>query len=176
MLNLKFSREHKSTKGLSKRPEDAGYDLYIDRMDFLDKTKNGIMLVQCSEIAKLSTGIRTAFSSDYVAIVKERSSTGTKGMSIRCGVVDSGYRGVWHIIINNTGEKDIVLYDDSIITELEAINDYYPIEVTAYPISKAIAQAVFHKIPEVDLEEISRDEILEIASERGEGAFGSSGK
>jgi dUTP pyrophosphatase len=45
-----------------------------------------------------------------------------------------------------------------------------------YPMSKAICQAALEVVPEVIEKEISYDELLQIPSERGTGALGSSGK
>ena len=45
-----------------------------------------------------------------------------------------------------------------------------------YPYSKAIAQALIIPVPEIYVEEMSYDELQQIASERGMGALGSSNK
>ena len=47
---------------------------------------------------------------------------------------------------------------------------------TLYPYEKAICQALVVPVPVVDIEEITYDELKGIASERGTGALGSSGK
>ena len=45
-----------------------------------------------------------------------------------------------------------------------------------YPYSKAIAQALVVPVPEVEVEELSYEDLQAIPSERGLGALGSSGK
>ena len=45
-----------------------------------------------------------------------------------------------------------------------------------YPYDKAIAQAILHEVPKVNIEEISYEELLKVPSERGTGKLGSSGK
>ena len=45
-----------------------------------------------------------------------------------------------------------------------------------YPYEKAIAQFVMHLVPEFEEKEVSYEELQNIKSERGTGAFGSSGK
>ena len=45
-----------------------------------------------------------------------------------------------------------------------------------YPYSKAIAQALVIPVPEVNIEEISYNQLASIPSERGMGALGSSNK
>ena len=49
-------------------------------------------------------------------------------------------------------------------------------KITRYPYEKAICQALVIPVPEVTVEEITYDELKGIASERGTGALGSSGK
>lgn len=48
--------------------------------------------------------------------------------------------------------------------------------VILYPYSKAIAQLVVHEVPVMNQYEITYEELLQITSERGIGALGSSGK
>ena len=45
-----------------------------------------------------------------------------------------------------------------------------------YPYEKGIAQFVMHLVPEFEEKEVSYEELQNIKSERGTGAFGSSGK
>lgn len=45
-----------------------------------------------------------------------------------------------------------------------------------YPDTKAIAQLVLHEVPEVEIKEITYEELKEIPSERKDGKLGSSGK
>lgn len=47
---------------------------------------------------------------------------------------------------------------------------------TIYPYEKAIAQALIIPVPKVKVEELTYNELKEIASDRGMGALGSSGK
>lgn len=176
MLNLKYSRENDMVIGLSKRDEDAGYDLYIDPVWFDSVSTDGLMVMCPGDMCMFSTGIRTVFSDDYVAILHERGSTGSKCMSVRCGVVDSGYRGIWNVMLNNTGERDIVIYDPDKIDAVKVAELYGDIPITLYPVTKAIAQVVFQKVPKSNLEEVNIEDILSIESERGDGKLGSSGK
>lgn len=175
MLDLKFSRENDMIIGLSKRDEDAGYDLYIDPVWFDSISNDGKLWMKPGDMCMFSTGIRTVFSDDYVAILHERGSTGSKCMSVRCGVVDSGYRGIWNVMLNNTGERDILIYNPDKVNLSDIANDYQ-IPFTAYPITKAVAQVVFQKVPKTNLEEVNIEDILSIESERGDGKLGSSGK
>ena len=170
-MNYKIIRD--GVKVPSKRLEDAGYDLYGVDCDEL-RTKGYIVdLIKhdgeinetsvvnglcggvetmyrfpAGEVVMIPIGLATEIIPGVVGIIKERGSTGSKGLAVRCGVIDSGYRGEWFIGIVNVGREDV----------------YYPIE-------KAIAQVVFVKYesPEWELGELGE-------SERGEGKLGSSEK
>lgn len=144
----------------SKRPEDAGYDIYacIDRD----------IHILPQQTVKIPTGIISAFSPNKVVILKERSSVGSKGLEQRCGVIDSGYRGEWLIPVTNGTNKRIAI---------TANPDKYMKELwTVIPAQKAIAQALLLDLPVTTSVEVSTDEILDLSSERGTGGFGSSNK
>jgi dUTP pyrophosphatase len=146
----------------SKREEDAGFDIYAC-------FEASEIIISPHQIIMIPTGIATAFSNNYVLIIKERSSTGSKGMSVRMGVIDSGYRGEIFIAINNTSSKTIVIKkDDSLYEENE--ND------VIYDYKKAIAQAILIPVPKVQSKEISYDELKEFSSERAASFLGASGK
>ena len=147
----------------SKRIEDGGYDLYpcFDE-DYI------IILPHKTKL--IPTGLATAFSSDYIMLLRERGSTGAKGMALRSGVVDSGYRGEIFVGITNTNDFPIVILKNLEDTTWE--KHHYII----YPYEKAIAQAFFVEPPKVEFEEIPYDELKEISSERGAGKLGSSNK
>lgn len=66
----------------SKHYQDAGYDIYA----CFDEEQ---LTILPGETKMIPTGIASAFSSKYYAQLEERGSTGTKGMSQRCGVIDS---------------------------------------------------------------------------------------
>lgn len=152
----------------SKRKEDAGYDLYgIFEDDFV--------LLKKSEIKMISTGIGVQIPADWVFYIGERGSTGSKGISRRCGIVDSGYRGEVFVPLNNTSNKDILFAKSegaalAVFCEGNNINES---EITIYPQSKAIAQALMLYCPHVEVQEVSD---LDNDSERGSGALGSSNK
>lgn len=130
----------------SKRNEDGAYDIYgcIDQ-DFIT--------IQPGEIQMIPTGIVSAFNPKYRVVFQERGSTGIKGLKVNAGLIDSGYRGEWVVILNNVSNKEIV-----------------------YPVTKAICQAKIQEVPKVEIIETTYEEILSFASERGEGKLGSSGK
>lgn len=144
----------------TKRDEDAGFDIY----PCFDEN---YIAIRPHETVLIPTGLCSAFSSDYVMILKERGSTGTKGIGQRCGVVDSGYRGEIKVPITN--HNDVMLFIGDVPNALTG-------GVIVYPKTKAICQALMLQVPKIAIKEISNGELQAISSERGDGAWGSSGK
>lgn len=145
----------------SKEFEDAGYDIYAN-------FEEDEITIEPNEVKLIPTGIASSMSPRYVLMVRERGSTGTKCMSVRSGIIDSSYRGEIFIPINNTGNKKIVITKNDVKTKDD--------NVIHYPYSKAIAQLLLLPVPNVEVKEISYEELKQIPSKRGEGALGSSGK
>ena len=152
----------------SKRDEDAGYDVY----GLFDEDPK---FLYPGNIYLVPLGITTEFPKDYVFYIVERSGSGSKGISTRAGVIDSGYRGEIKTPLNNTSNKLIIFSNK---TEEEIKKNYaekikgYEEKLIIYPQSKAIAQGLLLYSPHVEIEEVY--ELGE--SVRGEGGFGSSGK
>lgn len=166
-----FAKVKPDAKIPSKRDEDAGFDIYA----YFDED---YIPIQPHETKLIPTGIASVCDEDYCFILKERGSTGTKGIAQRCGVIDSGYRGEWFVPITNTTRKPLLIYN-----KLPKEYDGVPWEdldidamFTLYPTTKAICQALVIPVPQIEAEEISFDELQTISSERGNGALGSSGK
>jgi len=145
----------------SKRLEDGAFDIYacFDE-DFI--------YLEPHETKLIPSGIASAFSNDYVAILKERGSTGSKGIGQRCGVIDSGYRGEWFVAMTNHNSQPLVIAKESVAHQFEGI--------VVYPYEKAICQCMMVEVPKLEIEEKSYADLLEMKSERGIGALGSSGK
>ena len=145
----------------SKREEDGAFDVYA-------YFEEDYILLDPHETKLIPTGIASAFSNDYVAIIKERGSTGTKGIGQRSGVIDSGYRGEWFIPLTNHNAKTLVIAKEKVAKYFE--------HAIVYPYEKAIAQCLMVVVPKLSIEEISHEALLQIKSERGAGMLGSSGK
>ena len=75
---LYFAKTKETAIIPSKREEDGAFDIYACFED-------DYMVIAPHETKLIPTGLASAFSSDYVAILKERGSTGTKGMGQRAG-------------------------------------------------------------------------------------------
>ncbi|MBP3852688.1 MAG: dUTP pyrophosphatase [Erysipelotrichaceae bacterium] len=149
-----------------KRQEDAGYDLYPcfedDYIEILPLHTKMIPL-----------GIASAFDPEYVLFLKERGSTGTKGMAQRSGVIDSGYRGEYLAPVTNVNEKPIrIVKKETADTWSQKEKEKYII----YPYEKAVCQGVLLRMPQIESEEITYEELQNIQSERMSGRLGSSGK
>lgn len=150
----------------TKRLEDAGYDLYpCFKEDYLE--------IQPGHTVLVPLGVASAFSSDYVLFLKERGSTGVKGMAVRAGVMDSGYRGEYIAPITNVNTRPLRIIKKA---ALEAMSEKEKAGMILYPYEKACAQGVLLMVPQVESEEIPLTELEAIPSMRAAGRLGSSGK
>ncbi len=160
MNKLYWAKVKEGAKIPSKRVEDAGYDLYpCFEEDYLEIAPHETKLVPL--------GVASAFDSEFVMILKERGSTGTKGIAQRSGVIDSGYRGEYMAPITNLNTRPLVIKKENVEYTKDAI---------VYPYEKAICQGVLLRMPQLECEEIGLDELQAISSERMAGKLGSSGK
>ena len=190
--NVKFAKVRPEATIPSKRDEDMGFDIYACFDEDYIK-------LSYYETKLIPTGIASSCDPEYGFILKERGSTGSKGIALRCGVIDSGYRNEWFVALTNTTSKEVYI---SKIDAKEILQKTYPNgyevyghdehgewdqlytltaeelvdSIIVYPYSKAIAQALVLPVPKTTVEEISYEELKEIKSERGTGALGSSNK
>lgn len=144
----------------SKREEDGAFDVYAC-------FEEDYLVIEPHETKLIPTGIASAFSSDYVAILKERGSNGSKGIGQRCGVIDSGFRGEWFVPLTNHNNIPVVISKKPICGITNMI---------IYPYEKAICQCVMTVVPKLKTQEISLEELFKFKSERGTGCLGSSNK
>lgn len=173
-----FAKVNPNAKIPSKRIEDAGFDIYAC---FEDE----YMVIAPHETKLIPTGIASVCSPDYCFVLKERGSTGTKGIAQRCGIIDSGYRNEWFVPITNTTNKWLGIYKET-MTENELKETVWWVRkrfenrlqfgIQCYPYEKAICQALLIPVPQTEVEEITFDKLQSFESERGNGALGSSGK
>lgn len=154
----------------TKNTEDMGYDIY-------SCFEEDYIVINPQETKTIPTGIASACSHDYGIILKERGSSGSKGIAQRCGVIDSGYRGEWFVPLTNTTNHFIII---SKLNEDETIKKIFgkdtPRGVVVYPYSKAIAQAIIVAVPKMDTREVTYKDLKSIQSKRGQGCLGASGK
>lgn len=191
MKTIKFAKVKENAIIPTKTDENMGYDIYacFDE-DYIE--------IRPHETKLIPTGIASYCSDDYGFIIKERGSTGSQGIAVRCGVIDSGFRGEWFIALTNTTRQTIritkkvdkvqqgVAYDDKeekyyldVNENMDLTQDdpfVYSEILKLYPYSKAIAQAILVPVPKVKVEEVTYDELKAIKSDRMNGQLGSSGK
>lgn len=120
-------------------PVDAGIDVFTNE----DYT------LKAGEVHAFSTGISVEFPKGYVALLWDRSGLGSKGIHRLAGVIDSGYRGEWKVVLINLTKK--------------------PYKVFA---GDKIAQCVMQKFEPVKITEAKQLK----SSKRGKRGFGSSGR
>ena len=151
----------------SKREEDGCYDVYacFDE-EFIEIPPFTIKLI--------STGIASAFDNRFRFGIRERGSSGTKGLSFRSGQIDSGFRGEWFVPINNTTNKLIIIAKEDYVFDNNFLLDSN--YITLYPYEKAICQVALEEVPKVQIKEIAYEDLLNIGSDRGLGMLGASGK
>lgn len=165
---IKFAKLRQDVIIPTKREEDGAFDIYAN-------FEEDYLIINPFETKMIPTGLCSAFSSDYVAILKERGSTGTKGMGQRSGVVDSGYRGEWFVPITNHNPYPLVIAKEG-ITHEDIFGEVMISGSTIYPYEKAISQVIMVEVPKLSIQECTVEEIRSITSERGEGKLGSSCK
>ena len=166
VAEVKFAKVHPNAIIPSKRDEDMGFDIYAC-------FDGNYMMISPHETKLIPTGIASSCSPEYGFLLRERGSTGSKGIGLRAGVIDSGYRNEWFVCLTNTTDRPLYI---SKLDEKELDYKYHLMQGFVYPYSKAIAQALIIPVPKVNVEEISYDELKAIESERGMGALGSSNK
>lgn len=169
--HVKFAKVKPGAKIPSKRDEDAGFDLYAE-------FDEDVITIYPHETKLVPTGIASAVDKEYALVLRERGSTGSKGIALRAGVVDSSYRGEIFVGLTNTTDKILFIsklpaeetYDQYAVKGVDRCNYF------VYPYSKAIAQALVLPVPHTTVEEVPYEELCAIKSERGTGSLGSSGK
>lgn len=119
--------------------DDAGFGIYSIEEKVLKPM----------EYYAVATGISSEIPKNYFVSFRDRSSLAIKGLHVMGGVIDSGYRGEWKVIMINLSGED------------------YKIEV-----GDKIAQGILQnaKQPKIEIVEDLSD------TSRGLGGFGSTGR
>ena len=167
-LIIYWDKLNERAKLPSKRDEDAGFDIYSDSIENI--------ILKPNETKFFTTGLRSAFPSNYWIEIKERGSTGAVGLSVRSGVIDSGYRGEWKIMLTNVNKYPVEFsHDVDKITYIKGKIFKNKIKKVIYPLTKAIAQAVVIPLPTIQCY-CDKDMVDSVKSNRGETGWGASGK
>lgn len=165
---IKFAKVKENGIIPSKTSENAGLDIYAC-------FEKDYMFFQPHETKLIPTGIASACSEDYYLQLFERGGTGSKGIILHAGVIDSGYRNEWFVSLANGNDCPLVIAKEG-VTEYQVFGMTKPSKFVWYPYEKAICQAIVLPVPKLTIEEIQYSELMEIKSERGLGCLGSSGK
>ncbi len=107
---------------------DAGIDVYT----------NESRTLKPGEVHAFSTGISVAIPTGYVALLWDRSGLGSQGIHRLAGVIDSGYRGEWKVVLLNTTKKSFKINAGQKIIQC-LVQKYEPVkikEVKKLPASK----------------------------------------
>lgn len=121
------------------KPNDAAFDL----------TAIESFALAPNERRTCGLGFSAEFPTTFVALIRDRSSLGSRGLHCLAGVIDASYRGEWKVVLLNTSVDTIEIQPGD-----------------------RIAQCLFLPVPEVEVKVV--DQLTE--SERGSGGFGSTGK
>lgn len=127
------------------KESDSGYDLRLQAIK--DKENN---VIESLETILIHTGVYLELPDDIEVQLRPKSSLSSKGLLVHFGTVDSGYRGELLVAMTNLN-KDKVEFE----------------------YNRKIAQIVFNKKTDVDLEKVVE---INKETDRGEGGFGSTGK
>jgi len=141
MLTIKFKKLNPETTLPSYAHEtDAGFDLYSCEDYVLKPGERHIF----------TTGLTSEIPDGYFVVIKPRSGLAVKaGIDVLAGIIDSGYRGEWGVVLINLGTG--------------------PYE---FKKGDKIAQGILLKYEQAELKEVK-----EISgSERKANGFGSTGR
>jgi len=100
-------------------PADAGIDIYT----------NETYTLKPGEVHMYTTGISVEFPKGYVALLWDRSGLGSKGIHRLAGVIDSGYRGEWKIVLLNTTKKAFKIQAGDKVVQC-ILQKYEPVKIT----------------------------------------------
>ena len=164
ITTVKFAKCHPDAKIPTKRFEDAGWDLYPIIPD-----EEGITIYPHETII-VKTGLKSALDPAFFMKITERSSMGVRGIGVRAGIIDSGYRGEIGVVVTNHNGFAIHLQGKNQEKSESIYTLDYAFEI---PYGKAIAQALILPVPEVEIEELTEEELMKIPSERQNGGYGS---
>jgi len=142
MIMIKFKvkkLDKNATLPTKENASDAGIDIYTNESKTL----------KAGEVHMFSTGISVEFSRGYVALLWDRSGLGSKGIHRLAGVIDSGYRGEWKVVLVNLTKKPFKIQKGD-----------------------KIIQCVLQKFEAVKITEVKQ----QAKSKRGKKGFGSSGR
>lgn len=137
------------------RQTDAGFDLFATEDIYLYPGQSG----------KTPLNVRLKLPQNTYAEITTKSGLGSKGHSVRAGIIDEEYRGIINVIHSN-------------VALIEGLDEEgLPLMYTQPLVIKKgekLAQLIMH--PYSNLYFIEEVEEMDMNTSRGEGGFGSTGK
>ena len=168
-INVKFAKVNPSAKTPIKG--DSGNMCF----DFFPCFDEDWIEIKPFEVKLVPTGIATAFDDSLGLVFRERGSTGKINLKVNSGVIDSNFRGeIFVALLNCNKDKSIFISKFGETGEQSPLTEH-PNEILV-PYEKAICQGMFLPVPQIELEEISFEELSNIPSTRGTNCLGSSGR
>lgn len=127
-------------------PKSAGLDFYIPN-DFPETS------VAPKKSIRIDSGIKVEVPKNHALIAFNKSGIAISGLSVGACVIDEDYQGTVNLHLFNVSDQPILLYPGQKLTQFILIPMFYD-----------------------TVEEVDDSELHKQLSERGEGAFGSTGK
>lgn len=171
-VKIKFAKVNENAKIPSREKGNVGYDIYAC---FNEEA----ICIEPHTTKMIPTGLSSIIPDGYAIILKDRGSTGSKGIPTACGVIDSNFRGEWFVALHNDTNNNIIIHKKDI--SKERIVELFPFvscnpETIYYPYEKAITQAILIADIDSEIEEIDNETVENDKTNRGKGIIGSSGK
>lgn len=161
-MNIKFAKTRPDAKIPTKRQGDGCYDLYVcfDE-EFVTIPPHSVKLVP--------TGLCSTFDSNYRLGFRERGSNTKSALFVMAGQIDSNFTGEIFVALYNGNDIPIEITKN--VSEVMKEEDFIRV-----PYCKAVAQFAVEEVPQVTIEEVDADYIINLKTERGAGMLGSSNK
>lgn len=161
-MNIKFAKTRPDAKIPTKRHGDGCYDLYVcfDE-EFVTISPHSVKLVP--------TGLCSTFDSNYRLGFRERGSNTKSALFVMAGQIDSNFTGEIFVALYNGNDIPIEITKN--VSEVMKEEDFIRV-----PYCKAVAQFAVEEVPQVTIEEVDADYIMNLKTERGAGMLGSSNK
>jgi len=121
-LHLNWKLNSDAYEPTRNNPNDAGFDLRCQSP----------IVIQPGMRITTKLGLFSEFSDGYVGLIKDRSGLAAKnGLTVLGGVIDSGYRGEWGVVLLNTGNEEVSLCQGDKIAQVVFVKqaDEYVINV-----------------------------------------------
>lgn len=120
MIKFKVQKLARNAKlPMKENSADAGIDIFT----------NESYTLKPGEVHMFTTGISVEFPKGYVALLWDRSGLGSKGIHRLAGVIDSGYRGEWKVVLLNTTKKPFAIAAGDKIIQC-VIQKYEPVKIS----------------------------------------------